>query len=104
VARLEVLRAVLRAGLRFRGLELFAGETASSAMRASAVSWLEAGARFQNDGLEHNTKDSVTSAGYREDDFANAGRRGRISDGVMVLAAGSRPQDRKGRIFINSAW
>ena len=27
----------------------------------------------------------LTFAGYREDDFTNAGRRGRISDGVMVL-------------------
>jgi hypothetical protein len=29
---------------------------ASSAMRASAVSWLEAGARFQNDGLNMRHK------------------------------------------------
>jgi hypothetical protein len=57
------------------------------------VRWL--GPRFRTTRLTMTLRGSVTFAGYRKDDFADAGRRGRISDGVMVLAAGSRPQDRK---------
>jgi hypothetical protein len=52
---------------------------------------------IKNGVLNHNTiRGSVTFAGYREDDFVDArwrGWRGRISDGVMVLAAGWWPQD-----------
>jgi hypothetical protein len=55
--------------------------------------WLgTAGGAFQNDPLD---QEFGYFAIYRKNDFTDAGRWGRISDGVMVVAAGSRPEDRK---------
>jgi hypothetical protein len=44
---------------------------------------------------ERRARPRIRFAGYGENDFAGAGRRDRISDGVMVLAAGSRALDRR---------